>query len=128
MLIVHNLSIFTGSFCVESQPREFYSYTSGRWLWSEKVQLAARYVKFDVAALGKIAASCTGTEECLEIMKLPEGNFNKVFLLKLSDGKEVIAKIPNPNAGRAFFLTASEVATMEYVGLTPNCRSSADGS
>lgn len=61
-------------------------------------------------------------------MKLPEGNFNKVFLLKLSDGKEVIAKIPNPNAGRAFFLTASEVATMEYVGLTPNCRSSADGS
>ena len=33
----------------------------------------------------------------------------------MDDGKEVIAKLPNPNAGRAHFTTASEVATMDYV-------------
>ncbi|EFR02327.1 phosphotransferase enzyme family protein [Nannizzia gypsea CBS 118893] len=33
----------------------------------------------------------------------------------MDDGKEVIAKIPNPNAGRAHFLTFSEVATMDFV-------------
>lgn len=35
--------------------------------------------------------------------------------MKMDDGKEVVAKLPNPNAGRPHFTTASEVATMEYV-------------
>ena len=33
----------------------------------------------------------------------------------MDDGKEIIAKIPNPNAGRPHLTTASEVATMDYV-------------
>ncbi|RJE21579.1 Phosphotransferase enzyme family [Aspergillus sclerotialis] len=33
----------------------------------------------------------------------------------MDDGKEVIAKLPNPNAGHRHFTTASEVATMAYV-------------
>ncbi|DAA73906.1 TPA_exp: Uncharacterized protein A8136_3892 [Trichophyton benhamiae CBS 112371] len=33
----------------------------------------------------------------------------------MDDGKEVIAKIPNPNAGRPHFVTSSEVATMDFV-------------
>ncbi|KAF2995261.1 hypothetical protein E8E13_003826 [Curvularia kusanoi] len=33
----------------------------------------------------------------------------------MDDGRELIAKIPNPNAGRAHYTTASEVATMDYV-------------
>ncbi|OAL74724.1 hypothetical protein A7D00_0318 [Trichophyton violaceum] len=33
----------------------------------------------------------------------------------MDDGKEVIAKIPNPNAGHPHFVTSSEVATMEFV-------------
>jgi hypothetical protein len=52
---------------------------------------------------------------CVEVKKLPEGNFNKVFLLTMNDGKEFIAKLPNPNAGSRYFTTASEVATMDYV-------------
>ncbi len=47
--------------------------------------------------------------------KLPEGNFNQAFLLRMDDGQEVVAKIPNPNAGRPHFSTASEVATMDFV-------------
>ena len=92
-----------------------YSYTSGRWLWNEKEQLSRRYVKFNVGELTRIAKQVTGSNSCIQVQKLPEGNFNKIFLIEMSDGKEVIAKLPNPNAGRAYFTTASEVATMDYV-------------
>ena len=37
----------------------------------------------------------------------------------MNDGKEVIAKVPNPNGGRPPFTTASEVATMDFVGEFP---------
>ncbi|KAJ5155348.1 phosphotransferase enzyme family protein [Penicillium capsulatum] len=56
----------------------------------------------------------TGSKSSTELQKLPEGNFSKVFLMKM-DEKDVIAKLPNPNAGRPHFTTASEVATMEYL-------------
>jgi hypothetical protein len=45
--------------------------------------------------------------------KLAE-RFNKVFRLDINDGKSVLARIPNPNAGPSFYTTASEVATMEF--------------
>lgn len=35
----------------------------------------------------------------------------------MDDGREIIAKIPNPNAGQAHFTTASEAATIDYVRL-----------
>lgn len=94
-----------------------FQYTSGRWLWGEKEQLAARYVKFDVAALCQAAADAVGSRSCTDITILTEGNFNKVMLLTMNDGKEVIAKIPNPNAGHPHFVTSSEVATMEFVSI-----------
>ncbi|RHZ51896.1 hypothetical protein CDV55_102552 [Aspergillus turcosus] len=93
----------------ESEP--FYQYTSGRWLWNEDAQLAVRYVKFNIKELCRIAAASVGSTSCTDVTKLTEGNFNKVLLLTTDDGKEVIAKIPNPNAGYPHFLTASEVAT-----------------
>jgi hypothetical protein len=96
-----------------------FRYTSGRWLWNEETQLAARYVKFDVEALCRVAADSVGSHSCSDITKLTEGNFNKVLLLTMDDGKEVIAKIPNPNAGRAHFVTSSEVATMDFVSNLP---------
>jgi hypothetical protein len=36
----------------------------------------------------------------------------------MDDGQEVVAKVPNPNAGTPHFTTASEVATMEFVSLS----------
>ncbi|GAD96652.1 phosphotransferase family protein [Paecilomyces variotii No. 5] len=33
----------------------------------------------------------------------------------MDDGREIVAKIPNPNARREFFTTASEVATMDFM-------------
>ena len=48
--------------------------------------------------------------------KLADGGFNKVFRLVTDNGKSVLARIPNPNAGPPFCTTASEVATIEFMG------------
>jgi len=94
---------------------QFYKYTSGRWLWNEKHQLARRYVEFDLPGLLEVSAQAIGARSCVKVEKLPEGNFNKVFLITMDDGRDLIAKLPNPNAGRPHFTTASEAATMDYV-------------
>jgi hypothetical protein len=48
-------------------------------------------------------------------MKYPEGRYTKAFLLTFDEKSEVVAKLPNPNAGPPILTTASEVATMEFV-------------
>ena len=48
-------------------------------------------------------------------MKFREGQYNKVFQLVMDNGAQVVAKIPNPNAGPAYYTTASEVATVDFV-------------
>jgi hypothetical protein len=52
--------------------------------------------------------------------KIGEGNFNKVFKLAMHDGSAVMARIPHPNAGPAFYTTASEVATTDFVITHPS--------
>jgi hypothetical protein len=93
----------------------FFRYTSGRWLWDEEQQLRDRYRAFNVAGLQGLAARAVGSGGCVSMTKLAEGGFNKVFRLVMDDGKSVLARIPNPNAGPSFNTTASEVATMEFV-------------
>jgi hypothetical protein len=51
----------------------------------------------------------------VKLEKLPDGLFNKALILTMGDGREVVAKIPNPNAGPAGLTVASEVATMDLV-------------
>jgi len=80
--------------------------------------MAKRYVRFNIIAL-KQAASDAVKSPCVSITKLPEGLFNKVFLLKMSNNQELIAKIPSPNAGVEHFTVASEVATLEFVSEDP---------
>lgn len=73
-------------------------------------------MKFDpsqpVAVAERIAGPNAG---CADVTKLPEGNFNKVFLAKMADGLELILKLPNPKCWCSHYTTASEVATTEYV-------------
>lgn len=92
-----------------------FRYTSGRWLWDEEQHLHGRYKAFNVTELQNLAAKAIGAGRCVSITKLAEGGFNKVFRLLMHDGKSVLARIPNPNAGPSFYTTASEVATMEFV-------------
>lgn len=51
----------------------------------------------------------------MRIEKLAEGGFNRIFLLTMNDGFEVIARIPYPIAGPRHYSTASEVATMDFL-------------
>jgi hypothetical protein len=47
--------------------------------------------------------------------KLPEGLYNKVFSLEMENSREILARIPNPNAGHPTYVMASEVATLDFV-------------
>jgi hypothetical protein len=96
---------------------EFHVYTAGRWLFNEHHQLAARRVNFNLDELIKIAQGLD-SGVCTKVEKLPEGNYNKAFLLTMESGHQFVAKVPNPNAGLPFYTTASEVATMEFVSST----------
>jgi len=77
--------------------------------------MAERYVRFNVPELMRIAARAVGRGRCVDIVKLAEGGFNKVFLLTMNDGYEVIARIPTPIAGPTHYMTASEVTTMDFL-------------
>ncbi|KNG84168.1 hypothetical protein ANOM_008594 [Aspergillus nomiae NRRL 13137] len=99
-----------------AEPREnLFSYTSGRYIFNEKLRLSERYVEFNVKALEKVAASSVGRTAVIHMRKLAEGGFNKVFLLTMDDGLEVIAKIPYPLTVPKQLTTESEVATLDFL-------------
>lgn len=77
--------------------------------------MAERYVRFNVPELMRIAAMAVGRDRCVDMVKVTEGGFNRVFLLTMDDGSEVIAQIPTPIAGPPHYTTASEVATMDFL-------------
>ncbi|PYI14453.1 hypothetical protein BO99DRAFT_450233 [Aspergillus violaceofuscus CBS 115571] len=74
-------------------------FTSGRWLWNERQQLP----------VAMLATSAIGSRSCTQVVKVSEGQYNKVFQLIMDDGREMIAKLPSTNAGRPHCTTASEV-------------------
>lgn len=74
-----------------------------------------RYVKFRPTELQRIAGEAVKQVYCPGITKFAEGGFNKVFLLRAKNGREVIARIPTPIAGPPHYTTASEVATMNFL-------------
>lgn len=82
--------------------------------------MADRSVRFNRTELVRAAAISQGCDisSCIKVEKLPEGDYNKVFLISLHGGHQVVAKVPNKNAGLPFYTTASEAATMNFVGLS----------
>lgn len=99
----------------------------------ESEKLAMRYRKFNLQALLDASVKAAGNDEIscvlsfycnipwlmsvtgVKLLKCVEGQFNKAFLLTLSNGLEIVARLPNPNAGPAFYTIASEVATRNFV-------------
>ena len=92
-----------------------FSYTSGRFLYNEKLRLAERYVEFNVPALKQTVEQCLDHGLVSSLDLHAEGGFNRVFLLTMEDGFEVIVKIPYANAVPEHYATASEVATMKIL-------------
>lgn len=64
-----------------------------------------------------MAAGACGSSQCVKVEKFTDGTYNKALLFSMEDGTQVVGKVPNPNAGRPHFTTASEVATMDFVSL-----------
>ena len=93
----------------------FFSYTAGRFLFNEMQQLKERYKRFSIPDLQAVAIKALQANKCTSMVKIAEGSFNKVFLLTMDMGQQIIARIPHPNAGPAHYTTASEVATMHYL-------------
>lgn len=58
---------------------DFFAYTSGRFLYNEKLRLAEICVEFNVDALKHVAANCTGRKGVAQMRKLVEGGFNRIF-------------------------------------------------
>jgi hypothetical protein len=93
-----------------------------------------RRLDFDLQALGAVAAQAAGASACESIgllsegktvlkttqqslhllMMSSEGQLNRIFLLTMNSGAEVIARMPFPNAGPRSLMTRSEVATMDF--------------
>ncbi|KKZ65758.1 hypothetical protein EMCG_08433 [[Emmonsia] crescens] len=95
--------------------QELFSYTSGRYLYNEKLRLAERYVPFNIEALKKVTAHSVNREKVIQIKKLAEGGFNRVLLLTMDDGMEVVVKIPYSIAVPKSLATESEVATLDFL-------------
>lgn len=93
---------------------EIFNFTRGRFVTNEQHELSQRHRTFNVTELARHAAHAVQAHCCLRIKKYPDGMYNRVLLLSMDNGKEVVAKIPNPNCGQPHFTTASEVATMEF--------------
>ncbi|TVY36641.1 hypothetical protein LSUB1_G005933, partial [Lachnellula subtilissima] len=75
--------------------------------------MSRHHVRFNVNELGRLAAQDVGGKSCIGICKNPDGMYNKAMLLTIDNGTQVVAKVPNPNAGKRRFTTASDVATVD---------------
>ena len=93
---------------------DFFRFTRGRFVSNEEFEMSQRCVHFNMDKLAQIAASTIGSRCCVAIGGCPDGQYAKAFLMTMEDGKQVVVKVPNPNAGPGQLVTASEVATMEF--------------
>jgi hypothetical protein len=96
---------------------EICNFTRGLSIDTEEHELSQRHRTFNVTELARQAAYITQADRCVSIREYADGMYNRVLLLSTNNGKEVVAKIPNPDSGQPHFTTASEVATMKFVSI-----------
>ncbi|KAJ5826930.1 Aminoglycoside phosphotransferase [Penicillium robsamsonii] len=57
-------------------------------------------MEFDLEQLIQVAVDvCEEAQSCSKVTKGADGLHNKAFILTMDNGCEVLAKLPNPNAG-----------------------------
>lgn len=83
--------------------------------FNEVDRLKERYVEFRPSELQRVAGEVMQQDEYPNIAKLAEGGFNKVFILRAKNGREILSRIPTSIAGPPHCTTASEVATMDFL-------------
>ncbi|KAF5863575.1 Phosphotransferase enzyme [Aspergillus alliaceus] len=57
----------------------------------------------------------SGLIHVVKLLKYVEGQFNKAFILTMSSGDEIVARLPYSNAGPAFYTITSEIATRNFL-------------
>ncbi len=77
--------------------------------------MSHRDVKFDEQELVRIATEASGSKSCVKVSEYTTTPIKRLLHLVMDDGSYVVAKIYTPRAGRPHYVTASEVATMEFV-------------
>ncbi|KAL8897818.1 MAG: hypothetical protein Q9207_007008 [Kuettlingeria erythrocarpa] len=104
---------------VDAADDYLFTYTSGRWIYNERIRLEERYLKFDVKQIVRIVASSCGRTEAdvLNLHKLGEGGFNRTFEVTMRDGLQIVARLPYPCTFPNHYTVASEVATIDFVRL-----------
>ena len=105
----------TSSGSALANDESLFRFEGARFVVNEEYEMSQRYVPFNVANLGRVAADAVQARACVAFKKIFDGMYNKVFLLTMDDEVQVIAKIPNRTAGPPHLTIASEVATMEFV-------------
>ncbi|KAI0087490.1 kinase-like domain-containing protein [Irpex rosettiformis] len=100
-----------------SDSEDLFNYTSGRWIVNNDLRLSERRREFDVDELWRLAAQSVGrsSQDIKTFVKLAEGGFNRIFLITMHDGFEMVARIPYPITAPKFYAIASEVATMRFL-------------
>ena len=83
---------------------------------NEAPRLRERRRFFNIPGLFKIIARAINckTEEIAGFRKLAEGGFNRVFLVTLDTGFQLVARIPYPISTTSVYMFASEVATSDF--------------
>ncbi|EEQ34651.1 hypothetical protein McanCB56680_003121 [Microsporum canis] len=94
---------------------EYFNFTRGRFVVDEKKQISKRHIYFNMNELAQVAARSVGAKYCTNIEKCADGMFNKAYIFTLDNHKQVVGKVPNPNAGIPHYTTANEVATIDFM-------------
>ncbi|ELR03153.1 hypothetical protein GMDG_05982 [Pseudogymnoascus destructans 20631-21] len=92
-----------------------HTYTSGRWLRHNDLEIDSRYITFDFDALcRRVIELCPGATSIATYDK-KEGGFNRVFIFSTNNAETVVARLPFALAGPPCLATNSEVATIKYL-------------
>ncbi|EJF63630.1 protein kinase subdomain-containing protein PKL/CAK/Fmp29 [Dichomitus squalens LYAD-421 SS1] len=99
---------------IPHSPSNLFDYTSGRWIINDALRHAERRRVFNVDGLCRLAAQSVdrSPDDIVDLTKLAEGGFNRIFLITMRDGFQMVARIPYPATVPKDLAVASEAATM----------------
>ncbi|KAK8229524.1 kinase-like domain-containing protein [Phyllosticta capitalensis] len=103
----------------EREESVLFNYTKGRFLLNEESRLAERKRPFNISEFKALAAKSIGRhpDDVVHLEKLADGSLNRVFLITMRGGFEFVGRIPYVMLEPQGLVTASEVATMDFLRL-----------
>ncbi|PKY04125.1 hypothetical protein P168DRAFT_343353 [Aspergillus campestris IBT 28561] len=84
-------------------------------MFDATISTKSNALDYSVRALKYIAARSVARKRVVCTKRIAEGGFNRVCLLTMNDGFEIIAKIPCAVPGPKTYATESEVATLDFL-------------